>query len=98
MHLLNMQDKLRKELLGWERDGAVPAQDYWLSLHSDQEAARQTGLKEEDKSVYEYEASDDVWKDYIAGAFYKKGWGGRPLTADVVNKIKKDFGQYYKDF
>ena len=91
MHLLNLQDKLRKELQGWERDGAVPAQDHWLSQYSAQEAARQTELKEEDKSVYEYEAPDDVWKDYIAGAFYKKGWGARPLTADTVNKIKKDF-------
>ena len=91
MHLLNLKDKLRKELQGWERDGAVPAQDHWLSKHAEQEAARQTEPKEEDKSVYEYEAPDEVWKDYIAGAFYKKGWGARPLTADVVNKIKKDF-------
>lgn len=90
-HLLNLQDKLRKELQGWERDGKVPAQDHWLSQYSSQEAARQTELKEEDKPVYEYEASDEVWKDYIAGAFTRKGWGARPLTADTVNKIKKDF-------
>ena len=85
-----VKDTLRGKLKGWERKGKIPCQDHWLHQWSEQEEARKTPLKEEDRPVYEYTAPDDVWKDYAAGTYYEKKWGARPLDAETVNKFKSN--------
>ncbi len=95
MQLLNEEEKfvlrgeLREKLRERERKGKVSFADHWLSRYNDQEAARNTGdCREEDKSVYEYEAPDDVWKDYVAGAFYRKNQGVYKASRANVNHFK----------
>ena len=88
MHRIALKESLRLDLEQWEEDREVPCQDHWLTQYSSQEEARKTAPKEEDRSVYEFEAPDEVWRDYIACAFTEKGWGARPLTDRVVQTIK----------
>ena len=88
MHRIALKESLRLDLEQWEEDREVPCQDHWLTQYSTREEARKTAPKEEDRSVYEFEAPDDVWRDYIACAFTEKGWGARPLTDGVVQTIK----------
>ena len=84
-----LKDELRGQLEVQERDGEISCLDTWLSKKRAQEEARRSPLKKEDRSVYEFEASDDVWRDYITGAYCLRGWGARTLTDRTVEKFKE---------
>ena len=83
-----VKGELRDRLERLEEKGLVSSQDLVLHKLPEQEEARKKPLKEENCPVYEYEASDDVWRDYIAAAFYKSGIGARPVTPATVAEVK----------
>ena len=86
----SMKQGLREKLQAQERDDEISCTDYWLSCNPAQQAARNAGdCREADKPVYEYEADDEVWKDYVAGMHFHVNRGAVPLTHERVKRRKE---------
>ena len=86
----SMKQELREKLQAQERDDEVSCTDYWLSCHHAQQAARNAGdCREADKPVYEYEADDEVWKDYVAGMHFHVNRGAVRLNRERVKRRKE---------
>ena len=85
-----LKGELEESLQEMEEAGKISFADYWLSRASAREEARNAGdYREEDRSVYEYEAPDEVWKDYVAGSLMRKGMGAVTAKRENVDRFKK---------
>ena len=88
-HRAALKEELRGKLLAQEGAGEVSCIDTWLHKKQEQDEARREPLKEEDRSVYEFEASDGVWRDYVAGGFCYANRGAVKLTDQIVAAFKE---------
>ena len=80
---------LRKTLKNRERNDNLSCADHWYSRWPDQEAARNRGdHQEKDESVYQYEAPDSVWKDYLAASYLADNMGVIS-TKDIVRNSNR---------
>ena len=88
--LLAAKEDLGSRLQDQEEDNKLIFADYWLSRNDDRQAAKNAGeCKEEDKSVYEYEAPYQVWKNYAAGMHFRYNRGAVPASRKNVEKLKR---------